>query len=92
MSPSRRSLRRMSSSLWRVALSTVTPPTSTGSSSAQGLRTPVRPTLMWILISRVCAVVGANLYATAQRGSRPAAPRVACSRRSSSFTTTPSMS
>ena len=49
MSPSRRSLRRMSSSLCRVARSTVTPPTSTGSSSAQGLSTPVRPTLMWIL-------------------------------------------
>ncbi len=46
VSPTRMSLRRMSSSLWSVASLTVTPPTSTGSSSANGLRAPVRPTLI----------------------------------------------
>ena len=39
----------MSSSLWSVAWETVTPPTSTGSSCAQGLSAPVRPTRTWIL-------------------------------------------
>ena len=43
-SPSRMSLRLMSSSLCSVARETVTPPTSTGSSIAHGLRAPVRPT------------------------------------------------
>jgi hypothetical protein len=60
-SPSRMSLRLMSSSLWSVAWETVTPPTSTGSSAAQGLSAPVRPTRMWILFSFVSAVIGAHL-------------------------------
>ena len=60
-SPSRMSLRLMSSSLWSVALDTVTPPTCTGSSSAHGLRAPVRPTRMWIFRSVVTAAVGAHL-------------------------------
>ena len=34
VSPSRMSLRLMSSSLWRVAIETVTPPTTTGSITA----------------------------------------------------------
>ena len=55
------SFRLMSSSLWSVALETVTPPTCTGSSSAQGLSAPVRPTRMWILRSVVIAVDGAHL-------------------------------
>ena len=45
VSPGRMSLRWMSSSLCSVARSTVTPPTKTGSSTANGVRTPVRPTL-----------------------------------------------
>ena len=49
VSPSRMSLRLMSSSLWSVAFETVTPPTSTGSSCAHGLSAPVRPTRMRIL-------------------------------------------
>ena len=49
-SPSRMSLRLMSSSLCSVACETVTPPTSTGSSCAHGLSAPVRPTRMWILL------------------------------------------
>ena len=60
-SPSRMSLRLMSSSLWSVAFETVTPPTCTGSSSAHGLSAPVRPTRMWILRSVVIAVDGAHL-------------------------------
>ncbi len=43
-SPSRTSLRRMSSSLWSVASFTVTPDTWTGSSTANGTMCPVRPT------------------------------------------------
>ena len=55
------SLRLMSSSLCSVAFETVTPPTSTGSSAAQGLSAPVRPTRMRIAFSFVCAVIGAHL-------------------------------
>ena len=54
-SPTRMSFRRMSSSLCSVALVTVTPPTCTGSSSASGFRTPVRPTRTWIAVRRVTA-------------------------------------
>ena len=43
----------MSSSLCSVARETVTPPTSTGSSTAHGLSAPVRPTRIMILFSRV---------------------------------------
>ncbi len=64
-SPSRMSLRLMSSSLCSVAWETVTPPTSTGSSCAQGLSAPVRPTRMWIFFSVVWAVIGAHLNARA---------------------------
>ena len=61
VSPSRISLRLMSSSLWRVAREIVTPPTFTGSRIAQGLRAPVRPTRIAILSSFVWAVSGAHL-------------------------------
>ena len=40
----------------------------TGSSSASGASTPVRPTRTWIFTSRVVAAVGAHLYARAKRG------------------------
>ena len=43
-SPTRRSLRAMSSWLCNVARLTVTPPTATGSMTAYGTRAPVRPT------------------------------------------------
>ena len=62
---------------WRR--STVTPPTCTGSSTANGVSTPVRPTLTSMLCSRVIAVVGANLKAIAQRGSWATSPRARCS-------------
>src|SRR5438552_2342731 len=45
VSPSRTSLRLTSSSLWRVARPTVTPPTNTGSRMAKGVTMPVRPVL-----------------------------------------------
>jgi len=70
-SPARMSLRRMSSSLWSVALVTVTPPKRTGSSTAYGLSVPVRPTLTSIASSFVRASRARNLKATAQRGSFP---------------------
>ena len=91
-SPSRMSLRRMSSSLCRVARSTVTPPTLTGSRTANGVSTPVRPTLTAISRRRVVAVVGANLKAIAQRGSWATDPRARCRAYESTLTTTPSMS
>ena len=50
---------------------TVTPPTRTGSSSANGCRSPNLPTFQCTAIRRVLAVVGGNFHATAQRGSRP---------------------
>ncbi len=91
-SPSRTSLRSRSSSLWRVAVVTVTPLTWTASSIANGSRCPVRPTFQTILFSFVVAVDGGNFHATAQRGSRPATPSSRCRPRSSTLTTTPSIS
>ena len=82
----------MSSSLCSVARSTVTPPTNTGSSTANGVSTPVLPTLTSMLWSRVVAVVGANLKAIAQRGSCATLPRARCSAYESTLTTAPSMS
>ena len=61
VSPMRRSFRARSSWLCRVARSTVTPPTCTGSSSAHGTMAPVRPTFTLMSLRRVVAVVGANL-------------------------------
>ena len=61
VSSRRMSLRWISSSLWRVARETVVPETKTGSSSATGVRTPVRPT--WMVMSRrmVSICSGRNL-------------------------------
>ena len=91
-SPSRTSLRARSSSLWRVAVVTVTPPTWTGSSIANGTRWPVRPTFQTTSCIVVVAVVGGNFQAIAQRGSRPTTPSSRHSARSSTLTTTPSIS
>ena len=91
-SPSRTSLRARSSSLWRVAVVTVTPPTWTGSSIAKGTRWPVRPTFQTTFFIVVVAVVGGNFQAIAQRGSRPTTPSSRQSARSSTLTTTPSIS
>ena len=70
-SPARMSLRATSSSLCSVAIFTVTPPTWTGSSAANGCRSPNLPTFQRISLSFVTAVVGGNFHAIAQRGSRP---------------------
>ena len=71
---------------------TVTPPTWTGSSIANGTRWPVRPTFQTTSFSFVVAVVGGNFQAIAQRGSRPTTPSSRHSARSSTLTTTPSIS
>jgi hypothetical protein len=55
VSPSRRSLRAMSSALCSVAIEIVDPATNTGSSTAYGVFAPVRPTLTAIRRSFVCA-------------------------------------
>ena len=78
-SPARMSLRATSSSLWSVAIFTVTPPTWTGSSAANGCRSPNLPTFQRISLSFVTAVVGGNFHAIAQRGSRPTTPSRRCS-------------
>src|SRR3712207_9042376 len=66
-----------------VASFTVTPPTWTGSSAANGCRSPYLPTFQKTLWSVVTLVVGANFHATAQRGSRPTEPSRRCSSRRS---------
>ncbi len=76
-SPTCTSLRRTSSSLCRVALVTVTPPTNTGFSRATGVSAPVRPTCTSMSSTSVPASSAANLWATrsAARATRsPAAP------------------
>jgi hypothetical protein len=65
MSPTRRSLRATRSKLWSVASFTCAPPISTGSSTANGLIVPVRPTFTSMPSSRVSAMSGANLRAIA---------------------------
>src|SRR5919205_1032383 len=62
-SPTRTSLRSRSSSLCSVAALTVTPPTWTGSSAANGCRSPNLPTFQLTLFRRVTAVVGGNFQA-----------------------------
>ena len=73
-------------------METVTPPTPTGSSMANGIRCPVRPTFQTIFFSLVVAVIGGNFQAIAQRGSRPTTPSSRHSARSLTLTTTPSIS
>ena len=92
VSPTRTSLRCTSSSLCSVARAMVEPETVTGSNSATGVSTPVRPT--WMRISRrtVSFSSGGNLNAIAQRGARAVKPSASCWAKLSTFTTTPSMS
>jgi hypothetical protein len=78
--------------LWSDAFRTVTPPTATGSSSAAGVRTPVRPTDGKMFRIFVVAWRGLNFQATAQRGERDTCPRRRCRPRSFTLTTTPSIS
>ena len=60
--------------MWSVASFTVTPDTCTGSSCANGIMWPVRPTFQATRSSTVVAVLGANFQAIAPRGSRPTTP------------------
>ena len=78
LSPMRIFLRRTSSSLCKVAFDTVTPPTSTGSRRATGVKAPVLPTCMSISRSVVSACSAANLCAMAQRGARLTCPSRCC--------------
>ena len=91
-SPSLMSLRARSSSLWSVAIFTVTPPTRTGSSNAAGCRSPNLPGAHTIAFRRVTAVVGGNFHAIAHRGSRPTEPSRRWSSTWLTLTTTPSIS
>src|SRR5699024_11660572 len=56
------------SALCNVARPTVDPSINTGSNTAVGVTTPVRPTLNSTSIIFVTASVAGNLYAVAQRG------------------------
>ncbi len=55
VSPTRTSFFRISSSLWKLTLLTVTPASSTGSSWAVGVSAPVLPTLIVMPRTRVVA-------------------------------------
>ena len=61
VSPMSTPLRSTSSALCSVAIEIVTPPTRTGSSTANGVTAPVRPTLTWMSLSRVVCSSAGNL-------------------------------
>src|ERR671923_856510 len=92
VSPLRTSLRLVSDSLWSVAYVIVTPPTTTGSRTANGVIFPVRPVWTSIDFSSAVRSSGGNLYAIAQRGAWLVAPRRRWNLASSTFTTAPSIS
>ncbi|MNT25660.1 hypothetical protein D3C72_1611890 [compost metagenome] len=79
VSPICTSLRRISSSLWSVALVTVTPPTNTGASRATGVMAPVRPTCTSMSSTVVVISCAGNLCASAKRGARETKPSCSCS-------------
>src|SRR5438067_1969423 len=74
VSRGRTSFRFTSSSLCNVAVVTVTPPTNTGSSCANGVTTPVRPVCTKMFSRSVVRSSGGNLYAMAHRGACDVAP------------------
>ena len=61
VSPTRTSLASTWISLWRVAFVMVTPETATGSSTANGVALPVRPTFTSIARRIVCCSIGGIL-------------------------------
>ncbi len=83
---------RMKSSLCRIARETVVPASSTGSNTAVGVSTPVRPTETSIFSSFDSFSSGGYLKATAQRGNLFVLPNASRWAKSSTFTTAPSMS
>jgi hypothetical protein len=90
VSPARTLRRTRSSKLCSVAEVTITPPTCTGSSTATGVITPVRPTCTSIRSSVVVRVSAGNLYATPHRGARLDEPAAARSAGWSALMTAPS--
>ena len=92
-SPSRMSLRAMSSALCSVAIETVEPATNTGSSTANGVTAPVRPTLTAICLQQRRLLLRRKLER--DRPARELARRARAARRCSSASTlmtTPSVS
>ena len=86
MSPTRTSLRAISSALCRVAFSTTTPPTVTGSSRATGVTAPVRPTWMSMACRIVRACSAGNLRGDGpSSGERETKPRRVCQSRRSTL-------
>ena len=85
VSPTRTSLRAISSSLCRVARSPARRRHSPVPVPAMGVSAPVRPTWMRISCSTVVACSAGNFHPIAQRGARPAKPRRRWSPRSSSL-------
>lgn len=75
VSPMRISRSRIMSKLCSVARETVEPARRTGSRTAFGVRTPVRPTCTVISSNFVCFCSGGYLYATAHFGVTPLRPR-----------------
>jgi hypothetical protein len=92
VSPMSTPLRSTSRALCRVARATVEPATRTGSSTANGVTRPVRPTFTWMSSSFVLTSSGGYLKAMAQRGARLVEPRRPWIATESTFATTPSIS
>ncbi len=92
VSPTRTSLRSISSWLWSEAFETVTPPTRTGRSFATGVSAPVRPTCTSIASTTVVSCCGGNLKAIAQRGERGRLPISCCHAMRFTLKTVPSTS
>ena len=70
----------------------MTPPTTTGSSTANGVTLPVRPVCTSIARSSVVRSSGGNLNAIAQRGACDVAPSSRCRSVRSTLITAPSIS
>ena len=82
----------MSSALCSVAMEIVEPARNTGSSTANGVTAPVRPTLTSIFLSSVVFCSAGNLNAIAHRGNLLVLPSARRRSISSTLTTTPSVS
>ena len=92
VSPGRTSFAATWSWLCSVAMPTVEPPTNTGSSTANGVVRPVRPTDTWMSRRIVVRSSGGNLNAMAHRGARDVNPSTSRCASESTFTTAPSIS
>ena len=90
VSPTRMSLRRISSMLCRVACCTVVPPTNTGFMVARGVSVPPLPTCHSTCSSVVGLRSAGYLNATAQRGALLVLPSRSRKSSRSTFTTKPS--